>query len=559
MIVLRPYQRASLDALYAWFLANPVGNPLLVLPTGAGKAILVAAMVQEALMQWPKTRILMLTHVRELIAQNAQKLVTLWPQAPLGIYSAGLRRKDAFEPVIFAGIQSVADKAMHLGRFDLILIDEVHLVSHKAQGQYRAFLDDARRINPAVRIVGLTATPFRTGSGSILHGDDALFDAIAHEVLMLDLIAQGYLSPLIGKRTATSVDLSDVQTRNGEFVPGQLEQAMDKEAVTAAALDETLQYGADRKRWLVFCAGVAHAEHVAEAMNARGIPTGCVTGKTPARERDQLITLYRDGRLRALTNANVLTTGFDAPETDLLVMLRPTQSPGLYVQMCGRGSRIAPGKTDCLILDFAGNALRHGPVDQVRAWTPPPPSGAPAPFKTCPKCESVCATAVRECPTCGYAFPFDEHAKHAAEASYAPILSTDAAPILETHPVHSVEYRHWPSRSGGPPTLRVDYRGPFMRIASEWVCLEHQGYARIKAVAWWMRRAAMAPGDAVPRTIDEALEQTDRLAQPSAITVNIRPKYPEVIGYDWSDHDTGAEDPRHCSPDGRPEHRPGAS
>jgi DNA repair protein RadD len=430
----------------------------------------------------------------------------------------------------------------------------VHLVSHKDQGQYRAFLSAAAKINPAVRIVGLTATPFRTGSGSIMHGDDALFHDVAYEVGMLELIQKGYLAPLVSKRMATQVDLSEVQTRNGEFVPGQLERAMDKEAITAAALDEVEQYGAERKRWLVFCAGVKHAEHVAEALNARGIKAGCVTGKTPARERDQLIALYRAGTLRALTNANVLTVGFDAPETDLLVMLRPTQSPGLYVQMAGRGSRIAPGKADCLILDFAGNAMRHGPVDQIKAWRPAPPSGGPAPFKTCPTCETVCATAVRQCPTCGYQFPFDEHAKHAAHASEAPILSTDVAPIIERHAVHSVECRHWPSRSGGPDTLRVDYRGPFMRIASEWVCLEHQGYARAKAVTWWLRRA---PGSVVPKSVEEAAARAHELRHPAFIEVNTRPKFPEIVGYDWNDHEPGAEGPRPGHPDSGPEHRPG--
>ena len=177
----------------------------------------------------------------------------------------------------------------------------------------------------------------------------------------------------------------------------------------------------------------------------------------------------------------------------------------------------------------------------------------------CDACGARNAASARECVQCGALFEIEEKPRHSASVSLMPALSTDAAPILERHAVHSVTYSHWPSRSGGPPTLRVDYRGPFMRIASEWVCLEHQGYARSKAVAWWMRRAAMAPGESVPRTIDEALEQTDRLVAPSAITVNIRPKYPEVTGYDWNDHDGEAESPRNCSPDGRPEHRPGAS
>lgn len=539
MIQLRPYQRESLDALYAWFRVNPTGNPLLILPTGAGKAILIAELIREALASWPQTRILMITHVRELIAQNAQKLITVWPQAPIGIHSAGLRKKDVYQPIIFAGIQSVWKKAWHLGHFDLILIDEVHLVSHKAEGTYRAFLSECIKVNPRVRVIGLTATPFRTGHGSLMHGETPLFHGVAHQVKMLDLIAQGYLSPLISKHMATTIDLSQVQTKQGEYVAGQLERAVDQDDITQAALDECQQYGADRKKWLVFCAGVAHAEHVAEAMTARGIKTGCVTGKTPTVERDRLIDQFRRGQLRALTNANVLTTGFDVPDTDMLIMLRPTQSPGLFVQMVGRGSRIAPGKQDCLVLDFAGNTMRHGPVDQIEAWTPRPSEGdGTAPSKTCPECQTITAAAVRVCPTCGYEFPF-EAKHHETHASDAPILSTDFAPRLERHEVRYVDYEYWPGRDGKLPTLKITYRGPLMRIASEWVCIEHAGYARSKAVAWWALRA---PGTAVPATVDEAEQRAPlELRRPAAIIINTRPKYPEITGYEWPEEDAREE------------------
>lgn len=542
MIQPRPYQRESIDALYAWFRANPTGNPLLVLPTGAGKAVILALLVQEALQQWPGTRVLMLTHVRELIAQNADKLLTVWPQAPLGIHSAGLKQRATFEPVIFAGIQSVHKKAWHLGRFDLVVVDECHLISHKAVGTYRAFLAEATKINPALRVVGLTATPWRTASGSLCHGDEALFAAVAHEVRMLDLIRDGYLSPLVSKRMATQLDVSGVAIRQGEFVAKQLEAAVDREEVTRAALDETLDLGKDRKKWLVFCAGVDHARHIAIALRERGINAGCVTGQTPLAERDALINDFKAGRLRALTNANVLTTGFDVPDTDLLVMLRPTQSPGLFVQMVGRGSRRAPSKVDCLVLDFAGNTLRHGPVDQVRAWIPSAKQPGPqaAPTRTCPDCQTILPIAVRTCTECGYEFPVDLTPKHAAHALTLPILSSDTAPRIERHAVHAVEYQRWPSKSGGPDTLRVTYRGPFMRIASEWVCLEHSGYARTKAVSWWAQRA---PGTVVPRTIAEALERTGELREPSAVHVDTRKKYPEVTGYDF-----GAARPQVVSP-----------
>jgi DNA repair protein RadD len=532
MIQPRPYQRTSIDQLYTWFRANPAGNPLLVLPTGSGKSIILATLIQEALANWPQTRILMLTHVRELIAQNADKLRLVWPAAPLGIHSAGLRSRATFEPIIFAGIQSVHRKAWQLGRFDLILIDEVHLVGNSADGMYRRFLAEARTINPAVRIIGLTATPWRTTSGDLTYGDDALFQAVAHEVLMLDLIRDGYLAPLISKRMATTLDVSGVQTRQGEFIARQLEQAVDREDITQAALDECLAYGADRHKWLVFCTGVAHAEHVAEALRGRGVTTGCVTGTTPAAQRDQLIADFKSGKLRALTNANVLTTGFDVPATDLLVMLRPTQSPGLFVQMVGRGSRIATGKDNCLVLDFAGNTVRHGPVDQVRAWIPSARAATPGapPTRSCPQCQSILPVAVRQCPECGYDFPVDDTPKHAAHAVDAPILSNQAVTI-ERHAVHALELQRWPGKDAKPDTLCVSYRGPFMRIAREWVCLEHQGYARTKAVAWWGR---FAPGTAVPRTIDEALTRQDELAIPATISVAVGRKYPEITGYEFA-------------------------
>jgi DNA repair protein RadD len=199
--------------------------------------------------------------------------------------------------------------------------------------------------------------------------------------------------------------------------------------------------------------------------------------------------------------------------------------------MTGRASRIAPGKKDALILDFAGNAMRHGPVDQIEAWTPRPSErGGDAPAKSCPECETICATAVRQCPTCGYVFPFDANPKHEAHASDAPILSTDLAPRLERHAVAAVDYQYWPGRDGKLPTLKVTYRGSLMRIASEWICFEHQGYPRTKAASWWATRA-ITP---IPSTVDEAEQRAPgELRQPVAVVVNTRPKYPEIVGYEW--------------------------
>ena len=530
MITLYPHQRAAIDALYDWFRANKEGNPLLVLPTGSGKSIVIATLIREIFETWPGQRVLMLTHVKELLEQNASRLKSVWSQAPLGIYSAGLGRKDAFNPVIFAGIQSVFTKALHLGRFDLIFVDEAHLIGSDAGSRYQVFFDAAREINPDVRIVGLTATAFRTTTGALTHGDMALFSDVAYEIGLLQLIAEGFLCPLVTKSTATQLDVTGVKSHKGEFLQGQLQRAVDQDSVTQAALDEVETYGADRGKWLVFCAGVTHAEHVAAALLARGIPAGCVTGKTPNGERDNLIASYRSGRIRALVNANVLTTGFDVPATDLLVVLRPTQSPGLYVQIMGRGMRIAPGKTDCLVLDFAGNTTRHGPVDQVKAWIPrPKEDGSAAPIKVCPGCGAKVATSVRIC-ACGYVFEFTDAPSHFATASDAPVLSTDTKSLV-TRKVSHCFYRHHQS-IGKLPSLRVDYYDGMLRVASEWVCLSHDGYARAKAAQWWIRRVGTAIP--VPPTVKDALDLplSDIVRQPKTITLK-QGKYLEIVGYEF--------------------------
>ena len=185
--MLRDYQQRTIDQLYKWFAEGRKGHPCIELPTGSGKSHIVAAICKDALTQWPETRILMMTHVKELIEQNAEKMRDHWPDAPLGIYSAGMRRRDIGEPITFAGIQSVRDKADQIGHVDLVLIDECHLVSHKQEGGYRKLIIDLMHINPLIRVIGLTATPYRLGHGYITDAP-ALFADIISPVSIEELI-----------------------------------------------------------------------------------------------------------------------------------------------------------------------------------------------------------------------------------------------------------------------------------------------------------------------------------------------------------------------------------
>lgn len=319
---------------------------------------------------------------------------------------------------------------------------------------------------------------------------------------------------------ATQLDVGGIGTRGGEFIARDLHAAVDQEAITQAVVSEIVAYGATRHSWLVFCSGVEHARHVRDAIRAHGIPCETIVGETPSAEREALIEAFKRGEIRCLTNANVLTTGFNAPGVDLIAMLRPTKSAGLYVQIVGRGCRLAPGKSDCLVLDFAGNIARHGPIDAIKPKRPGEGDGE-APVKVCPDCASIVHAAVRVCPDCGHVFPPPEP-KIEAKASTLDVLSRVGKP--EWVEVTQVRYaRH--EKPGKPPSLRVEYWCG-LSAHHEWICVEHAGYPRQKAATWW---AARAPGTPLPRSVDEALQHVATLRRPAQIAVRPSGRYTEVV------------------------------
>lgn len=526
MIELRPYQSVAINAIYAYFDTKK-GNPLIVLPTGTGKSVCIAAFMRRAIADWPDTRIIIVTHVKELIAQNFSEMVRLWPDAPAGIYSAGLNKRDLHAQILFAGIQSIHKRAYDIQRCDLALIDEAHIIPRTSNTMYRRFLGDLTTINPHLKVIGFTATPYRLDSGMLHEGDCALFTDIAYEAGVAEMIAQGYLCEVVPKQPATQLDTTGVGSRGGEFIPGQLEAAVDVDAVTAAAVEEIVHHGADRGSWLVFCAGIRHAEHVRDAIKGRGFTCEAILGETASADRDRVIAAFKRDEVRCLTNANVLTTGFNAPGVDLIAMLRPTKSVGLYVQMIGRGTRIANGKDNCLVLDFAGNVKRHGPIDRidVRKRKKDDEEGH-APVKVCPGCQTIVHASTRLCPGCGYEFP-PPQPDLSRTASTSAILSSQIKPEWVT--VSGVGY-HRHEKPDSPPSLRVEYA---CGIAShrEWICFEHTGYARQKAVQWWQKRL---PGRPVPRTVDDVLTRCGELPKPERISVRPQGRYTEITGYEFA-------------------------
>lgn len=523
-IHLRDYQEASIEAIYRFF-EEKRGNPLIVLPTGTGKSIVVAEFVRGAVDMYPNTRVVMLTHVQELVEQNAEKFLNLWPGAPLGICCAGLKRKQTDQQVTFASIQSIFRKGLNMGRVDLIMVDEAHLIPRKSQTMYQKFIADIRVHSPHVKIIGLTATPYRLDSGLLADGEDALFDDIAYEMTIREAVEAGWICEPKPVRTDTTLDVDGVGKRGGEYIAKQLEQAVDLPETTRAAVAEIIEHGADRKGWLVFCAGVEHALHVRDALRAAGVAAETVTGDTPKTERAAILRAYKAGEVQALTNMSVLTTGFDAPHTDLVALLRPTLSPGLLVQMVGRGTRISPGKNDCLVLDFARNFNRHGVLDEIQDKIRAPKKGEPgdAVMKTCPQCHEVVYGGVRMCPFCGYEFPFDPELS--GSAGDDPILSSQRE--VKAFTVVDTLYDYHMGKSG-KPSLRVTYVCDTVQ-ASEWICFEHGGYARRKAEAWWRRRSS-AP---IPATVGEAAEAARDIMRPLAIQAKRDGKYWQPVAFQF--------------------------
>lgn len=533
--MLRDYQTRTISQLYTWF-GKHTGNPCLVLPTGSGKSHIVAALCKDAVQQWPETRILMLTHVKELIEQNAEKMRQHWAGAPLGIYSAGIGKRDLGEPITFAGIQSVRSKANKLGHIDLVIVDECHLISHDNQGGYRILLGDLKRINPELRVIGLTATPYRLGHG-LITDKPAIFDDLIEPVSIEELIHKGYLSTLRSKLTTAKLDTTGVKKRGGEFIESELQKAVDTRQNNYGVVEEVIRLAGDRKSWLFFCAGVNHAKNVSIVLRDQGIESACITGETPKADRERIIRDFKSGKIKALTNANVLTTGFDAPDIDLIAMMRPTMSAGLYVQMAGRGMRIKDHTDHCLVLDFAGVVETHGPITNVQPPKKSGPGTGEAPVKVCTNCHELCAISVKVCPCCGHDFPAPKPKTLVLRND--DIMGLNAKDMI----VASWNWRKHISNASGKEMLAVSYYSKNLSdpLVTEYLPLRHTGYAGDKAINE-LAKMANSSGVGSRELFTVGITKLDEIAKymnhgkpPSIIEYKKDGKYYRVLTRKWND------------------------
>lgn len=543
MIKARSYQTECVSCIWDYF-RHSEGNPVCALPTGTGKSIVIALFLQSIFSSFPNQKIMVLTHVKELIDQNFKKMVTLWPGAPAGVYSAGLNRRDILQKIIFAGIASVAKRAHLFGHVDLIIVDECHLVSPTEQTMYQTFFALLKQVNPQLKIIGFTATPWRLGHGRITD-EGGIFTDTCFDITNLHafnrLIAEGYIAPLIPKPTKTVLDTDGVHIRGGEYIAAELQQAVDKEHITRAAIMEALEYKDSRKSWLVFASGVEHAIHTCDILNEYGIPSVAIHSKMSTSERDAALAGLKSGKYQAAVNNNILTTGFDHPPIDLILGLRPTQSTVLWVQMLGRGTRpydpaidYIPGfdekKENCLVLDFAGNSRRLGPINDPVVPRKKGQGGGEAPVKICPKCECYMHASVRWCTgilqddtKCDYEFTFETKLKQGASTDE---LIKGELPIVEVFKIDHINYtRHL--KQGRPDSMKVTYFCGY-RSFTEYVCVEHGPPAGNKAKGWMRQRLQ---GRDIPITTTQLLDCATELDTPTHIRVWVNNRYPQVLAH----------------------------
>ncbi|MGR0279623.1 DEAD/DEAH box helicase [Marinomonas dokdonensis] len=391
---LRDYQQQAVESVIEHFRRH-LDPAVIVLPTGAGKSLVIAELSRLA-----NGRVVCLAHVKELVEQNHAKFEATGNTA--GIFSAGLNEKASHHKTTFASVQSIsANLSAFQEPVSLLVIDECHRISMQDSSQYQQTIEHFRKLNPKVKILGLTATPYRLTTGWIYqqhyHGycrgqmedakQAAFFKKCIFELPLQHMVKQGYLTPPVHYDAAIAhYDFSLLtESLDGEQDANDiaLNELIHKyPRVTQAVTEQILQLSENRQGVMIFAATIDHAYEIGSYLPEDR--TAIITGKTPIRERDQLIQAFKQKQLKYLVNVSVLTTGFDAPHVDVIAILRPTQSISLFQQIVGRGLRLSEGKQDCLILDYTNNGYN---IFQPEIGEKKPTSDSVAVQIHCPECD----------------------------------------------------------------------------------------------------------------------------------------------------------------------------
>lgn len=559
----RDYQIEALELIWEKLMTTR-DNLLCISPTGTGKTFIINALTKR-LVREKKVKTMVITHNKDIIGQNADSMLDFWPIADVGIYSAGLKRRDTDNKIVYAGIQSIHKRGEEFGKVAIIIIDEAHLLSPNDGTMYRRFIEQMQKQYKHVRLLLFSATPYRLGQGHLLESD--MVDSIAFDFTETEkfmwFVEQGYLTKLVTKKAAKEFDITEARIRGGEFNDTDMQKISNTKENNIAVVQECMRYGLDRNHWMIFASGIEHGNALTEQFEAHGIKAVCLHADSP--DRDNELKKWENGEYRAMINVGLYTTGYDFPPLDLIAVARATQSTSLWVQICGRGTRCvykgdhdlstpegrlaaieAGPKQDCLVLDFAGNTRRLGPIN---APIIPKPrrkgddNEGEAPVKVCPECESYNHTRAAECTECGYEFPPPEAVQ--TEAGTDDIMVSEALEPDDTDfSVVSVVYREGVSTKSGNSYLKVTYN----TFADKFHSYLHPGsrvdFLRQQFEDWWWYHLSdedkrLHKGKRnydFPQSIDEALEREEaELREPSIVTVDMNSKHKNVLGVSFDE------------------------
>lgn len=538
---LRSYQADAVSAVIAYWQQGG-GNPVVEIPTGGGKSPILSAIATHIRREW-NCRVLVVTHRAELVQQNANTIARMSPGERVGVWSASVGTKQRAD-IMSVQLQSIrAD--FDVSGVGLVIVDECHLVSADTSSMYGRLFSRVLAQNPDARIMGLSATPFRGNKMTPIVGDGCTFDSIVYRIGVRQLIDDGYLSPVVAGMPSRQVSADGIKIIAGEYSEREVAAKFDTQDVNDAAcgdVAELLLSGA-RRSALLFGVNVDHAKHLRDGMRERGVVCGVVTGETSHHERARIVADFRAGRLSAIASCAVLTTGFDAPCTDVIAVVRAIAAPGLWVQIVGRGTRLCDGKTDCIVLDYGTNTARLGPIDDLKRRGV---DGASAGGKKrCLGCDAENYNFATECKECGLPFPPSEAEdsdddRHTTEASKLDVVSRrdqDGKLLTRWRVVDRVLSAH--HKDGADrPTLRVDYWGAIdgkdstpSLFASEFVCVEHSigTYMARRAAAWWVSNA----NGASPTSVGQAIARRGDVRRLAYATTRKDGKYRAIVGLEF--------------------------
>ena len=497
---LRYYQSAAIES--AWESLRREENPVVQLPTASGKSLVIAELSRRILERGG--RVLNATHNMELVGQNAAEFQGLTGVEP-GVLCAGLERTDKGHDVLFASVQSLYKPAQRgeIPPFDLIQIDECHLVANK--DSKAKFYPTLFRCFPDAQRIGYSATPSR--SGIPVYGEGKFFSECCYEVSVLELVHDGFLSPLVGVNAAVQLDIKKLKTIAGEFDQRSVEE-QETDAWLRAVIASVKELAEGRKHIAVFCPTVKVAKNAARLFSEANLVADWVAAETT--DRDEKIVAWKAGKFPVMTSVNILSTGFNFPALDVIVCIRPTKSQELWQQILGRATRIAPGKKNALLLDYSGNLSLHGGI-----------------------CAGV--EEVYEQKKSGQIIRSDAKPKQSARKIKTVKELTDLDPMMASPKGVRAKVKaltYLVVKSGRQPGKRLVLASYSCELgsgasvtASDFLMGEYSGYAFEKTAKWFYQRGVTD----FPRNADAMQHFCFGLPNPREVTIKKNGKYINVL------------------------------